>query len=138
MSQILTENPTPDTLTTAPNCKDCLHYQPKEKWYYTEDQSHEFAGCSKSKTYASSERLLPHYESEFFDFANCGTEGTWFEPILEVGPYAVRKFIPSYGEIATLALLLAVLIAFANFGSKTIDFAMSQRVSDHASVGGGE
>lgn len=74
---------------SVPKCENCFHFQ-HANWRNRDDQV-QFARCAKGNVYllyATSQRLHPARSvNDGFadpDLYNCGTEGTWFEPLLEV------------------------------------------------------
>ena len=72
-----------------PKCENCFHFQ-YANWRDEVSQIH-FARCAKGSVYlpyVTSQRLHPARTAadEYADpdLYNCGIEGTWFEPLLEV------------------------------------------------------
>ena len=107
MSIILTDEQTP-------NCKDCFHYQPATE-HDREEDHHTFAKCRKGSQfmpYAHTHRMHPARTAEYVfsdpDLFNCGTEGTWFEPILDVPRMATSAATRFALQIVTLLILMAI------------------------------
>lgn len=74
---------------TSPKCENCFHFECAK--YRDEASQIGFARCRKASEalpYCTTQRLhLARTPSDYDadpDLYNCGTEGTWFEPLLEV------------------------------------------------------